>query len=156
MVKLRDLQRRVRELKALIGEENRKGAEGAVRRLAKFIALNPHNLDYEQKLDALLAEAGPSDGLRDNLLLEQAKLIPDEQGRGRTLEMLHKQFQNTDGGIQALYELTRLKIEQYQREPKKETRMQAREMLQNFLSLYPANFHADQVRQNLEDLPAPE
>jgi hypothetical protein len=155
-VKLRDLQRRVRELKALIGEENRKGAEGAVRRLAKFIALNPHNLDYEQKLDALLADTGQSDGLYDNLLLEKAKLIADEQGRARRLEVLHKQFQNTDGGIQALYELTRLKIEQYQREPKKETRMQARDMLMSFLNLYPQNFHADQVRRNLEDLPAPE
>jgi len=156
VVKLRDLQRRVRELKTLIGEENRKGAEGAVRRLAKFIMLNPHGLEYEQQLDALLAETGQSDGLQDNLLLEKAKLIADEQGRGRRLEALHKQFQNTDGGTQALYELTRLKIELYKREPRTESLLAARDMLTSFLNLYPKSFYVDQVRKNLEDLPGPE
>ncbi|MBN1510165.1 MAG: hypothetical protein JW955_25180 [Sedimentisphaerales bacterium] len=156
VVKLRDLQRRVRELNTLIGEENRKGAEGAVRRLAKFVMLNPHGLEYEQQLDALLAETGQNDGLQDNLLLEKAKLIADEQGRGRRLEALHRQFQNTDGGTQALYELTRLKIELYKREPRKENLLPARDMLMSFLSLYPKSFYADQVRKNLEDLRAPE
>ncbi len=155
VVKLRDLQRRVRELKTLIGEENRKGAEGAVLRLAKFIRLNPHSLEYEQQLDALLADTGQNDGLLDNLLLEKAKLIADEQGRGRRLEALHRQFQNTDGGVQALYELTRLKIEIYKREPRKDTLLPARDMLMNFLSLYPGSFYADQVRMNLEALPPP-
>ena len=155
-VKLRDLQRRVHELKALIGEENHKGAEGAVRRLARFVMLNPHSLDYEQQLDALLGDTGSTDGLHDNLLLEKAKLIADDQGRGRRLEALHRQFQNTDGGTQALYELTRLKIELYQHDPKKENRAQARDMLMSFLSLYPTSFYADQVRKNLDDLPAPE
>jgi hypothetical protein len=152
VVKLRDLQRRVRELKTLISEENRKGAEGAVRRLAKFVMLNSHGLEYEQQLDALLAETGQNDGLLDNLLLEKAKLIADDQGRGRRLEALHRQFQNTDGGTQALYELTRLKIERYKREPRKDSLLPARDMLMSFLSLYPKSFYAEQVRKNLEDL----
>ncbi len=156
VVKLRDLQRRVRELKTLIGEENRKGAEGAVLRLAKFVRLNPHSLEYEQQLDALLADTGQNDGLLDNLLLEKAKLIADEQGRGRRLEALHRQFQNTDGGIQALYELTRLRIEVYKREPRMDSLLPARDMLMSFLSLYPKSFYADQVRKNLEDLPGPD
>jgi hypothetical protein len=156
VVKLRDLQRRVRELKTLIGEENRKGAEGAMKRIARFVMLNPHSLEYEQQLDALLAETGQTDGLLDNLLLEKAKLIADEQGRGRRLEALHRQFQNTDGGTQALYELTRLKIEIYQREPRKDSLQSARDMLMSFLSLYPKSFYVDQVRKNLDDLPAPE
>jgi hypothetical protein len=63
---------------------------------------------------------GQNDGLYDNLLLEKAKLIADEQGRGRRLEVLYRQYQNTDGGAQALYELTRLTIELYRRETKKE------------------------------------
>jgi hypothetical protein len=156
VVKLRDLQRRVRELKTLISEENRKGAEGAVRRIAKFVMLNPHSLEYEQQLDALLAETGKDDGLTDNLLLEKAKLIADEQGRGTQLEALHRQFQNTDGGTQALYELTRLKIEIYKREPRKENLLPARDMLMSFLSLYPKSFYADHVRKNLEDLRGPD
>ena len=80
----------------------------------------------------------------------------DEQGRGRQLEALHRQFQNTDGGTQALYELTRLKIEIYQREPRKDSLQSARDMLASFLNLYPRSFYADQVRKNLEDLPAPQ
>jgi hypothetical protein len=152
VVKLRDLQRRVHELKTLIGEENRKGAEGAVRRLAKFIRLNPHGLEYEQQLDALLAETGREDGLQDNLLLEKAKLIADEQGRGRRLEALHRQFPSTDGGTQALYELTRLRIEIYQREPRKQSLQEARDMLMSFLTLYSKSFYADQVKRNLDDL----
>ncbi len=156
VVKLRDLQRRIRELKTLISEENRKGAEGAVRRIAKFVRLNPHSLEYEQQLDALLADTGQNDGLLDNLLLEKAKLIADEQGRGRRLEALHRQFQNTDGGTQALYELTRLKIDIYKREPRKDTLLPARDMLMNFLSLYPKSFYAEQVRRNLEELPGPD
>jgi len=156
VVKLRDLHRRILELKTLIGEENRKGAEGAVRRLAKFVMLNPHGLEYEQQLDALLAETGRDDGLQDNLLLEKAKLIADEQGRGRRLEALHRQFPNTDGGTQALYELTRLKIEIYQREPRKESLQQARDMLMSFLALYPTSSYADQVKRNLGELAGPE
>lgn len=127
-----------------------------MRRIAKFVRLNPHSLEYEQQLDALLADTGQNDGLLDNLLLEKAKLIADEQGRGRRLEALHRQFQNTDGGIQALYELTRLKIEIYKREPRKESLLPARDMLMSFLSLYPKSFYADQVRRNLDDLPGPD
>jgi hypothetical protein len=156
VMKLKDLQRRVQEFKTLIGEENRKGSEGAVRRLAKFVMLNPHGLDYEQQLDALLVEEGQTDGLRDNLLLEKAKLIADEQGRGRRLEALHRQFPDTDGGAQALYELARLKIEIWQREPKRDSLIQARDMLASFLTLYPKDCHAEQVRKNLEDLPVPD
>jgi hypothetical protein len=103
-----------------------------------------------------LAETGREDGLQDNLLLEKAKLIADEQGRGRRLEALHRQFPSTDGGAQALYELTRLKIEMYQREPRKDSLQQARDMLMSFLTLYPKSFYADQVKKNLDDLPGPE
>jgi len=156
ITELRELRRRVRELATLISEENRKGMEGSVLRLAKFVRLNPYSLEYEQNIDALLADAGPNDGLRDNLRLEKAKLVPDEQGRARRLEELHRQYQNADGGTQALYELTRLKIEIYQREPNKESLTQAREMLTSFLSLYPTSFYAEQVKRNLDDLPMPE
>lgn len=155
-VKLRELRRRIRELKVLIGDQNRKGAGGTVRRLAKFVMLNPHSLTYEQQLDALLAEADPNDGLYDNLRLEKARLIADEQGRAQRLEELYRQYQNTDGGTHALYELTRLKIALYQRQPSKESLMQARDMLASFLSLYPESFYTEQIKRNLEDLPSPE
>jgi len=160
-VKLRELQRRIYELRTLIGEENRAGGEGAGERLARFVILNPRSLDYAGQLEALLVNVGPTDGLRDNILLALAKLIPDDQLRTERLTQLNREHQNTDGGMRALYELTRLKIGLYQREDdlnreKRKLLTDAREMLASFLTLYPESFYAEQVKRNLEDLPKPE
>lgn len=154
--RLRALLARVYELRTLLGEENLNGAEGARDRLARFVMLNPHRLDYADRLDALLERTDEQDGLRDNILLAKAKLIEDDQRRAERLSELSREFQNTDGGMQALYELTRLNIGRYQRESKRENLVLARNMLSSFLTLYPENFYAIQVRQNLEDLPRPE
>ncbi len=155
-MRLRDLQGRIYELRTLISEENLTGLEGALDRLARFVTLNPHSLDYEQQLDLLFAQTGEKDGLRDNILLARARLIADEQQRAERLGELSRQYQNTDGGMQALYQLTRLNIQLYQREPKKENLLLARNMLTSFLSLYPESFYAAQVRKNLDDLPRPD
>ncbi len=153
--KLWDLLRRIHELRSLIGEENLAGGEGALDRLAEFILFNPHSLDYERQLDVLLGKLAEKDPLRDNLLLEKAKLIADEQHRAERLGELSREFQNTDGGMQALYELARLNLRLYQRDPKKESLVQAMNMLASFRDLYPDSFYAPQVRKNLEDLPKP-
>lgn len=157
-VKLRELYRRVHELKALIDDQNLKGGEGTSDRLAKFVMLNPHGLEYAQQLDTLLSLVGEKDGLRDNLLLAKAKLIADDQRRSERLSQLNREYQNTDGGMQALYELTRLKIRLYQREDdsateKRKFLAEARDMLTSFMNLYPDSFYVEQVRRNLEDLP---
>ncbi len=157
-VKLRQLQRRVHELKTLLGDENLQGSEGAADRLAKFVMLNPHGLEYAQQLDTLLSLTGPEDGLRDNLLLAQAKLIADDQRRSERLVQLNREYQDTDGGMQALYELTRLKIRLYQQEEgsaaeKRRYLAEARDMLTSFLNLYPGSFYVEQIRRNLENLP---
>jgi hypothetical protein len=155
-VKLRELQGRVYELQTLIAEENLAGSDGALERLVRFVMLNPHSLDYEQQLDSLLTQTGVKDGLRDNLLLAKVKRIADSQRRAERLRELSREFQNTDGGMQALYELTLLHIRLYQEEPKKENLIQARDMLTSFVSLYPDTFYAGQVRKNLDGLPKPE
>jgi len=154
--KLKDLLRRIHELRMLISDENLAGVEGTLERLAGFVTLNPHSLDYERQLDLLLARLGEKDPLRDNLFLEKAKLIADDQRRAERLGELSREFQNTDGGMQALYELSRLNIRLYQREPKRENLLQATDMLTSFLSLYPESFYASQVKKNLDDLPKPE
>jgi hypothetical protein len=152
-LKLRELQGRVYELQTLLGEENLAGGEGTLARLAEFVMLNPYSLEYELQLDALLARVGEKDGLRDNLLLAKTKLIADDPHRAQRLRELSRQYQNTDGGMQALYELTRLNIRLYQRELKRENLVLARDMLTSFLSLYPDSFYAAQVKKNLGDLP---
>jgi hypothetical protein len=154
--KLRDLQGRIYELRSLLGPENLTGGDGAVDRLAQFVMLNPRSLEYGAQLEALLARTGDKDGLRDNLLLAQAKLIADSQRRAERLHELSRTYQNTDGGVQALYELTLLNIRLYQEEPKKENLQQARKMLTSFVSVYPDNFYTPQVKKNLAALPRPE
>jgi hypothetical protein len=124
--------------------------------------LNPHSLEYGQQLDTLFAQTGQEDGLRDNVLLAQAKLIPDDQRRAERLSELNREYQNTDGGMQALYELTRLKIRQYQeedgsdRDKKRRFLTEARDMLTSFISLYPGSFYVEPVERNLENLPKSE
>ncbi len=155
-IKLRELQGRIYEMQTLLSDQNLAGGEEALARLAEFVMLNPYGLDYEPQLDALLIRTGEKDGLRDNILLAKAKLIADDQLRGERLSELSRQYQNTDGGMQALYELTRLHIRLYQRELKRANLVSAREILTAFLSLYPNSFYAPQINKNLADLPRPE
>ena len=110
---------------------------------------------------SLLVNVSPTDGLRDNILLALAKLIRDDQLRTERLTQLNQEHPNTDGGMRALYELTRLKIRLYQQEDdsnreKRKLLADAREMLASFLALYSDSFYAEQVKRNLEDLPKPE
>ena len=108
-------------------------------------------------LDELLLQMADDDPLRDNILLARTKLVADEQLRAEKLSRLHEEFQDTDGGMQALYELGRLKIGLYQGksnlEQKKKYLADARATLMRFISLYPDSFCAEQVEKNLDDLP---
>ncbi|MBA7659965.1 hypothetical protein ES703_67962 [subsurface metagenome] len=110
--KLEELQRKLNQLRNLIGKENRTDKPTSAKRLARFVTLNPHASDYAWHLDELLVQIGDDDPLRDNVLLAKTKLVADEQQRAEKLAQLHNKFQNTDGGMQALYELARLKIGQ--------------------------------------------
>src|SRR4030042_1093506 len=95
-----------------------------------------------------------ADPLRDNILLAQVKLIADDQLRAEKLSQLHTKFQDSDGGMQALYELARLNIGLYQSESnpehKKKYLAQTRTFLTDFINLYPDSFYAGQARKNLD------
>ena len=144
-------------MRNLIGKENRTDKPTSVERLATFVMLNPHAFDYVWRLEELLAQIGENDPLRDNILLAQTKLVADEQQRAEELSQLHKKFQNTDGGMQALYELARLKIGLYQNESNEEQKnkylRETRETLMSFISLYPNSVFTEQVKKILGDLP---
>jgi hypothetical protein len=148
------------QLLALISAENRTAKVDSAMRLARFVMLNPHSPGYAIQLDGLLDEMGKNDPLRDNVLLAQVKLIPDEQLRTERLAELHKQYQNTDGGMQALYELALLKShfwrqqEESNAEMKKRYLSDSRATLRSFLAIYPNSFYAEQVKKNLESMPA--
>ncbi|UCC98434.1 MAG: hypothetical protein JSW66_00800 [Phycisphaerales bacterium] len=158
--KLSDLQRRIHLLRILISPENRTDQPGSEERLAKFVMLNPHAADYAQHLDGLLEQTEDGDRLRDNILLAQAKLIADEQLRAEKLGELHKEYGQTDAGMLALYDLGLLKISLWRQQDeanealKKKALEQARVTLNSFISLYPNSFYAEQVKRNLDGLPA--
>ncbi len=158
--KLTELQRKLNQLRNLISTENRADEAESVRRLAKFVMLNPHVSGYARSLDELLEQIGNRDRLRDNILLARTKLIADDQLRAESLGQLHKEFQDTDGGMQALYELALLKIHLWRQrsesslEQKKKYLADARATLTSFIEKYPYSFCAEQVKKNLDDLPA--
>ncbi len=156
--KLTELQIKLHLLRSLIGVENRTDEPKAEERLARFVMLNPHDGDdYARSLDELLEQMSRSDPLRDNILLAQVKLVADEQLRAEKLSQLHKRYRDSDGGMQALYELARLKISLYQGESnpehKKKYLAETRELLTSFISLYPDSFYVEQARKNLDNLP---
>ena len=157
--RLIELQRKLSQLQNLISPENRTNIAMSEKRLAEFVMLNPHNRDYARQLDELLKQTKDNDPLRDNILLAQANLIADEELRAEKLSWLHKKFSNSDGGVQALYELALLKISIWRQqsdsnpEQKKKYLANARDVLTNFVSLYPDSIFSEQVKKNLADLP---
>lgn len=158
--KLEELQRRLDELQLLISSANRAEDPASIERLAKFVMLNPHATDYAQHLDGLLEQSEGQDKLRDNILLAQVKLIADEQLRAEKLAELHTEHSDTDGGMIALYELGILQIGMGHRQDPANPQFrqkffeQARATLQKFVDLYPNSLYVDQVKKNLESLPA--
>ncbi len=158
--KLTELQRRLNLLRLLIGPENRTEEAGSRERLAKFVRLNPHAIDYADHLNGLLEQTGEKDRLRDNILLALTKLVTDTQLRGEQLSALHADFPETDGGMLALYELGRLKISLCQdatnADQKKKYLADAQATLSRFLELYPGSFYAEQVKEVLGSLPSAE
>ena len=159
--KLTQLQAKLNQLRNLISAENRTDNQASVKRLAKFVMLNHHASDYTWHLDELLEQTDSNDRLRDNALLAKAKLIADQQLRAEKLAQLHNKFQNTDGGMQALYELGLLKISQWQQsksniehtEQQKQYLARARLTLTSFVSSYPNSLYAEQVKKILDELP---
>lgn len=158
--KFNELERRLYQLRGLISAENRTDEPGSTERLAKFVMLNPHTSDYAQHLDGLLEQTENGDRLRDNILLAQVKLVADEQLRAEKLSELHREHSKTDAGLVALYELGLLKIslwrqqDESNQELKKKYLEEARATLSNFTSLYPDSFYCEQVKKNLDGLPA--
>ncbi|MBP8303848.1 MAG: hypothetical protein KBE04_06965 [Phycisphaerae bacterium] len=155
--RLRDLQQRLDRLCGLIGAENRRDDPESEARLARFVMLDPHTLEYGAELEALLAAMPVDDPLRDNVLVAQAKALEDVQVCAERLLAIHRQYRDADGGKEALYELARLKIRLYQGQTdapsKKVLLREARATLTEVITLYPESSLAHQAAQNLATLP---
>ena len=159
MSKLKDLQRRIELALTLISDENRSDKQQVNARLQKFVMLNPHSLDYEQQIYSLLNQTDANDPLRDNILLAEAKLANDEMSRIQKLSEIHKQYPNTDGGIQAFYEFAYMSYSKWRQldnseaDLKAKYKEEARTALSNFLNMYPESFYTEQAQKYLDEIP---
>jgi len=159
VVKLEELQRRLYELRSLIGSENQTESADSRRRLAEFVMLNPHSMDYQWQLEKLLEEIDADDPLRDNILLSKIKLIADNQLRLKRLRELHERYKKRDAGMRALFEIGLLNRKLWSREDEsnqqkqKEYLTQAREAFGSFVNLYPQSIFSEQAQKNLKNLP---
>ncbi len=160
--KLRELQRKLRRLRQLISDENRTDSAESKDRLARFVILNPYSLGYSDDLDVLLSETKEGDPLRDNILMAKIMLISDTQLMAEQLKGLGEEYPDTDGGIQALYELGVLKVGLWKEadsddpEDKQAWLADARAVLTSFTAQYPQSIFSEQAQALLENLPATE
>ncbi|MBN1125196.1 MAG: hypothetical protein JXA82_09315 [Sedimentisphaerales bacterium] len=158
--KLRRLLLKVRHLRSLIRQQEQMTSDDSKRRLSQFIILNPYRPDYADRLEELLTATGPNDPLRDNLLLAKYSLITDLQLRSDKLRELIEQFPRSDAAVQGLYDLGLLEINRWKdpeaaEEVKQRHLAQARELLSQFLEIYPDSMYAIPAKEILSGLPNP-
>ncbi len=106
------LQMKIYYLKNLIGPQNRTGHRRQDERLADFVALNPHAIDYETQLNKLMVNAPKPDPLQDNIELAQTLLITNLDNKIMQLKELIKQFPNSDSTPQMRLALAKALLEQ--------------------------------------------
>lgn len=156
--KLKELQRKLHELKTLIGSENRQQSDASKKLLAEFVILNPYSRDYPHSLDKLLGSIKKSDPLYDNIMLAKAMLLADMDSKNKLLKDLSGNFSKTDGGIQALYELGLLNVKlwkdhQNDNAEKQKHLADTRQIFKMFIELHPQSIFAEHAQFMLNSLP---
>ena len=121
-VKLQELWLRLRKLERLLGKYNIGEDEASKDRLAKFIRLDKYKMDYASELEKLLIGMKEDDPLLDNVLLSQAMLHNELHKRGEKLMAITEKHGETDGGIQAKFELGLLNVRLWKETEDQETR----------------------------------
>ncbi len=154
--KLQDLRSRLLILREVLSPANQGSSEAERQRLARFILLNPYSVHYARQLEDLLASVSSEDPLRDNLLTARACLTGDLQMRSNTLREIWEKYPDRDGGIQALYELGALRLQQWKEMKPESAKMEllteARGLLNHLIQTYPQSPYADLARRLLTPL----
>ena len=160
LFKLDDVQLRLEKLKTLISEENRGQDDDAAAHLSEFVMLNPHEMNYEARLDGLLEDMKDEqrDPLRDNILLEKTKQTDNIERRAALLEELLKQYPIRDTRTEIQYELALAKIQLWRKSELSETQKQeyldqGREILSALADLEDECPFARQAESTLQTLP---
>lgn len=154
--KLQDLRTRLLCLKETLSPVNQGRTEAERQRLARFVLLNPYSLSYARQLEDLLATTSEEDPLRDNLLTARTRLIGDLQMRSAALREIWEKYPDQDGGIQALYELGALRLQQWKEMKPEGARtellLEARQLLNHLIQTYPDSPYSDLARRLLAPL----
>jgi hypothetical protein len=158
--KLSELKIKISRLLSLINEQNYTIEPESKQRLADFVTLNSHSLQYADKVKDMLEDTEPSDPLRDNLLLANILLMDNLKDKVDGLTELRKKFPHRDASVTALYELAMLKVKQWKEIPQEQAKLRkdylnsTRETLNEFMELYPDSILSGQAKTTLERLPA--
>lgn len=154
--KLQDLRSRLLILNETISPANQGSSEAERQRLARFVLLNPYGIQYPRQIEELLSAVSDSDPLRDNLLTARARLIGDYPTRAAALREIWERYPDRDGGIQALYELGTLRLQQWKETKteanKAELLTEARSLLNRLIEEYPQSPYAETARRLLAPL----
>ena len=152
------LQVRIIKLMTLIGKENRTGHVRHEERLAEFVGLDVHQLNYSDRLQELMMNSPQPDPLLDNIELAQALLIRDGDERIIRLSDLASRYESCDGGIEAMLELAQALLNKYHRSEyqadREVLRTRSQELLQKICDLRPDSPLVEYARQMLQNLPA--
>jgi len=150
------LQMKIGQLMMLI-KENRSGHPQQEQRLAKFIDLDSHQLNYEDQLKTLRLNSSQPDPLIDNIELAQALLFKDPDAKIVRLTELTRQYPDRDGGVEAMLELALVLMEQRNRSGHlgdRETLLeQSRKYLQNIITAQPGTYLAKYAQALLNQNP---
>jgi len=156
-VKLNELWVRVRKLELLIGPHNI-GKDAASRdRLAGFVMLDDHRIDYPEQVEQLFGQIDKDDPLMDNVLLARAMLDPNLNSKAAKLIEITKNYFATDAGVQARFELgvlnVRLWKDSMDQNLKDRYLKNARQILTDFKTEYPDSIFSDHAKTVLQGLP---
>jgi len=156
---LAGLWERIGRLQTLIGKENRTGHILHEQRLAEFVALDPRQLGYQEKLSALKREAPQPDPLLDNIEWAEAMLEADVDRRVDRLTDVAQRYADRDGGVAARVSLAEVLLEKYRRSEHNSDRDVLRsrglELLQQVIGARPESFFAQKARELLANWPVP-
>jgi len=148
-----NLRHRIARLRRLIGPENHGALRPHRERLADLVSLDPHQLDYADRLQELLLNAPKADPLIDNIELAQALLVNDPDVRQGRLADLAQRYHDRDAGVEAMFELAQLLIEKYRRSEHQGDRDSLRtagiEWLQKVIALEPNTYLAQRAQEQL-------
>jgi tetratricopeptide (TPR) repeat protein len=161
VIKLKNLSFRLKKLKELICQDNQGKTPQCRQRLAEFVMLNPYRLDYDAKLETLLAAMDAGDPLRDNALLSQAQLSFDPAVRMQKMIEITSGFAGSDGAVAALYEIAVLKVGNWKNsqntpEIKRTALIETRAILSKLANDYPSSLWAQQAINLMSTLPTTE